>query len=186
MFGLLIGQSKIQVLTVIQQVRAVIYLLGSSTVHAKGRIPKKVLLLAWLCFAFLISACYDCNLRAYLLVREYERPVDSAKDILELGRRLYLARGAGLINDMELSTKEVYKQLLTRVEKQQYILRSGSRVVQAKLRRGLSYQNGQSKTSLEGLILLFTRRYCLICQTSLASLNSLWSSGLLFEQLTAK
>ena len=54
---------------------------------------------------------YECNLRAYLVSVDYEKPLDSEKDVLDMGRRLYLPRGqTSLLSIFRDSPTEVQSQ----------------------------------------------------------------------------
>ncbi len=47
-------------------------------------------------------AFYECNLRAHLMAKTHEKPVESEQDILDLNKRLFLPRGThypGLFKD---------------------------------------------------------------------------------------
>ncbi len=49
----------------------------------------KLFLLTWYIYTFFIQASYDCNLRAYLMQVDKEKPIDTAKDIIDQGRKVY-------------------------------------------------------------------------------------------------
>ena len=53
------------------------------------RLAMKVFLITWYVYTFFIHASYDCNLRAYLMHVDEEKPIDTAKDIVEQGRKVY-------------------------------------------------------------------------------------------------
>ena len=52
----------------------------------------KFMLLLWSFFSLFITMFYNCNLRANLIAVDYEKPVDSANDILDRGQTIYMPR----------------------------------------------------------------------------------------------
>ncbi len=56
--------------------------------------PTAVLLSnAWLWCSLLLTMAYQSNLRAFLVAVDYERAIDSSRDIIELDAKLYLPKG---------------------------------------------------------------------------------------------
>ena len=53
----------------------------------------KLFLVTWYIYAFFIHASYDCNLRAYLMQVDKEKPINTAKDIVEQDRKEYFFEG---------------------------------------------------------------------------------------------
>ena len=74
-----------------------------------------LLSIVWLAFVFFLHSSFECNLRASLLVLEYERPVDTGRDVLELGRTMWAARGTGQELLMSLTRGEVFQKLAKEV-----------------------------------------------------------------------
>ena len=68
-------------------------------------------------FAFFINAIYDCNLRAYVLVKEYETPIDTLQDLIGMNakRQIWLLRGTGTREGCKLSGFEAYQKVSARV-----------------------------------------------------------------------
>lgn len=46
----------------------------------------------WIVVAFFLIAFYECNLRANLVVVEFEKPIDTEQDILDRGVELHVSR----------------------------------------------------------------------------------------------
>ena len=74
-----------------------------------------VLSIFWLGFVFFLQSSFECNLRASLLFLEYERPIDTGMDVLELGRTMWAARGTGQELLMSLTRGEVFQKLAKEV-----------------------------------------------------------------------
>ncbi len=49
-----------------------------------------VFLYIWYLYSFIVHASYDCNLRAYVMLAEFEPVVENAEDIINQGRDLFL------------------------------------------------------------------------------------------------
>ena len=77
----------------------------------------RFLAIAWLVFVFVINCSYDCNLRAYVLVTEYEPTVNTARDIVEMDRELWIFNGTGIPGNLKASRIEDYNMLYTHVSK---------------------------------------------------------------------
>ena len=52
----------------------------------------KALFQTWIVVAFFLVAFYECNLRANLVVVQYEKPIDTEQDILDRGVELHISR----------------------------------------------------------------------------------------------
>ena len=66
-----------------------------------------------MCFIFYVTFLqfsYECNLRAYLMRRTFDQPIDSARDILTLNRRLYLPYGTPFIKMFATSPIPVHRE----------------------------------------------------------------------------
>ncbi len=50
----------------------------------------KLLSFQWSLFCLLIVAIYTCNLRAHFAAVDYEKPIDTAEDVIENGKRPWL------------------------------------------------------------------------------------------------
>ncbi|TRY78706.1 hypothetical protein TCAL_14422 [Tigriopus californicus] len=48
----------------------------------------------WLVASFLLVAGYECNLRANIIVKEYEAPIETDVDILNRGVQLHVSKGS--------------------------------------------------------------------------------------------
>lgn len=53
-----------------------------------------VLFQIWLVTSFLLVAGYECNLRANIIVKEYEAPIETDVDILDRGVQLHVSKGS--------------------------------------------------------------------------------------------
>ena len=71
----------------------------------------------WLLFTLFASFIYDCNLRAYVLIKEYEAPIDTLQDVIGMSskRQLWLLKGTGLRQGLKLSPFEAYQKVSGRV-----------------------------------------------------------------------
>ena len=52
----------------------------------------KAVFQSWMVVSFFLLAFYECNLRANLVVVEYEKPIDTEQDILDRGVELHVSR----------------------------------------------------------------------------------------------
>ena len=59
------------------------------TFQYETRTGMKLFLITWYIYTFFIHASYDCNLRAYLMHVDSEKPIDTAKDIVDQSRKVY-------------------------------------------------------------------------------------------------
>ena len=50
----------------------------------------KILILLWSAFGLIMNLTYQCNLRAMLTTVEYEKPIESLRDLLDRGKRVYI------------------------------------------------------------------------------------------------
>ena len=69
----------------------------------------------WLAFSFFVTSSYECNLRAYLLVTEYEPGIDSPEDVLYNDRAIWIPHGASTVTSLRLSNLEVHQKLYEKV-----------------------------------------------------------------------
>ena len=67
----------------------------------------KILIPTWLIGTAFLDMTYECNLRAFLVKKDYQQPIDSAADILELGKKLYLPRGQTSLASMLASSSGI-------------------------------------------------------------------------------
>ncbi len=70
--------------------------------HSCSNLSLNAFLTCWLAYCLFVLAFYECNLRAHLMAKTYEKPVESEQDILDLNKRLFLPRGThypGLFKD---------------------------------------------------------------------------------------
>ena len=59
---------------------------------AKAPRSLRTLFRVWIAMTFLLLASYECNLRANLVVVEYEKPVDTEQDILDRNLELHVSK----------------------------------------------------------------------------------------------
>ncbi|TRY75000.1 hypothetical protein TCAL_04945, partial [Tigriopus californicus] len=71
----------------------------------------KFLIGLWYLTVFFILSGYSCNLRAFLVATEYEKPIDTAEDILALHKEFFLPLGTSLEFSIVNSPKKVYQKL---------------------------------------------------------------------------
>ena len=81
-----------------------------STLHGKTWYIT-ALVICWLFVTLFLDATYNCNLRSYLLITDYEPPIDSASDVLKYQARIWLAEGTGLVRSFKHSQSAVYRGL---------------------------------------------------------------------------
>lgn len=72
----------------------------------------RLVLSFWLFFAFALHSIYSSNLNAYLVAIDYERAIDTEKDILHLERDLYLPLSSALYTAVATSPLAIHQTLL--------------------------------------------------------------------------
>ena len=79
------------------------------------KIPTKIVYTIWIFSTMFLSLAYFSDFRAVLLAVNYEAPIDTISDIVNLGRALYLMKGTSLENMFKTSTlphyQRAYKEL---------------------------------------------------------------------------
>ncbi len=65
----------------------------------------------WLTYSFFLLAAYECNLRAYLLSIDYDRPINDEKDIIREGLKLFVPAGTGFPYLLLTSPDPLQRQL---------------------------------------------------------------------------
>ena len=71
----------------------------------------KLLVWLWIVFSFFITNFYQCNLRANLIAVDYEKPLDTVKDVLKRNKPLWLSKQLYIFRLVEIIN--VYKYGLT-------------------------------------------------------------------------
>ncbi len=66
-------------------------------------------MVCWLFYTYIIHAAYDCNLRAYLMSTDFEAQVDSSKDLVEQGRKMYFYKAWDECSHYESLPDELYE-----------------------------------------------------------------------------
>ncbi len=65
-------------------------ILGMAVNGINIKLSLNIFLTAFYVYSFLLHAFYDCNLRAYLMSANYEPVANTAKDVYEQGKPLYI------------------------------------------------------------------------------------------------
>ncbi len=63
-------------------------------IYRKTYVSGQLTFLFWIVYVFLVTASYQCNLRAYLMVTDYEKPIDTPEDVIAQDRQFHLPYGS--------------------------------------------------------------------------------------------
>ena len=80
-------------------------------------LSSQLLFTFWLFAVLFLSSSFECNLRAYLIYTDFERPVDGDGDVLSLGRRVLMPKGTPFLDMYKFSPLEVQRKIGAEVTK---------------------------------------------------------------------
>ena len=103
-----------------------------------------VFLAFWILSATLLTYAYDSNLRANLIKIEYEKAVETDRDLLETGTNIFISPGSEIYNMFHDATTPVRQAIYKRAVERGTVYKLGNGVTEddiehEKLKRGEDY-----------------------------------------------
>ncbi|TRY80912.1 hypothetical protein TCAL_15547 [Tigriopus californicus] len=88
----------------------------SGNLSAHNRRSSKIFVGFWVMAVLFLSSMYECNLRAYLMLQSYEKPIETEQDIVDRGLDLYLGYGTPFLAYFRESQMEIRRQFWTKAQ----------------------------------------------------------------------